>query len=270
MASSIDAQHIDWSSDGIRLSPDFDINQLPNQFLIITVWPVRVHLQKDKCGIMFATDSNPIPVHIRQCSDLFLHRISIIESEGLNDNDWFISLKSSEKNFKHGLPSILAGINFGRMHPRVFHSPFERWPDHRSEYLRSHSEVKPEITGVIRDDRGIESGFRLASQSDNYIDAIVFPRGYFALQMMPGNTITPKRISSEKNRISTHNGNGGCRTAQRRKEYPRYIRRNDDTVTIFSEHSQNIDGQDLDVSYDGEHWFHLFGSHCLKGSPLYE
>jgi hypothetical protein len=53
-----------------------------------------------------------------------------------------------------------------------------------------------------------------------------------------------------------------------RKNNPQYIRRNDRRPrTLYSEGTDTVEDvsrQDIDVSWDGEKWFHLFGSECIK------
>jgi len=55
-------------------------------------------------------------------------------------------------------------------------------------------------------------------------------------------------------------------SAEQCYETPKYMRRNDESWVGLGPHAEIISQHDIDVSYDGKKWFHLFGDHCLKGS----
>ncbi len=50
---------------------------------------------------------------------------------------------------------------------------------------------------------------------------------------------------------------------------PNYIRHNDESFAMFGRHTEYITNHDVDVSYDGRKWFHLFGDYCPMHEPLF-
>ncbi len=65
--------------------------------------------------------------------------------------------------------------------------------------------------------------------------------------------------------VDERNDNGGKRRSARNcYKDPEYVRRNDESWVLFGRHVENITDHDIDVSYDGKKWFHLFGDYCLK------
>lgn len=58
------------------------------------------------------------------------------------------------------------------------------------------------------------------------------------------------------------------RTTQRQcYQNPKYMRRNDQSWVALGEHVETISSHDIDVSYDGNKWFHFSGDYCLKNEP---
>ncbi len=45
---------------------------------------------------------------------------------------------------------------------------------------------------------------------------------------------------------------------------PKYARRDDNLLVMFGPEAEDISYHDIDVSYDGKKWVHLFGPSCLK------
>jgi len=39
---------------------------------------------------------------------------------------------------------------------------------------------------------------------------------------------------------------------------PKYMRRNDESWAALTRHEETLSQHDIDVSYDGKKWFHLF------------
>jgi hypothetical protein len=92
------------------------------------------------------------------------------------------------------------------------------------------------------------------------------------LALRNSSAFTPfhERVRCEYDSIGINNSHNKGGVASAGEKHPRYIRRNDDTITVFGKNSQNIEGQDLDVSYDGKKWFHLFGESCMMGAPQFK
>lgn len=74
-------------------------------------------------------------------------------------------------------------------------------------------------------------------------------------------------------RRGNRNNRGPEGTWRCKDKEPRYLRRNGDSGEVSindlltGESIRDITAEDIDVSYDGHAWFHLFGPTCLKASP---
>jgi hypothetical protein len=69
---------------------------------------------------------------------------------------------------------------------------------------------------------------------------------------------------------SENNDKAGSRQRSRTQQChqdPKYVRRNDQGWVAFKEHTEHIGNHDIDVSYDGKKWLHLFGQYCTTDSP---
>jgi len=68
-------------------------------------------------------------------------------------------------------------------------------------------------------------------------------------------------------RVNYRNQQGAVRGASAQcYQNPAYMRRNDQSWASLTRHAEDIAQHDVDVSYDGKKWFHLFGDYCLEDS----
>jgi hypothetical protein len=270
MACSFDNQNIDRTANVVRFILDFGFNQSSHETGIIASRPCGMAVYKSICSFVFSAESDISTTGVRNISYPFMKPIFVVQLERFGSNNWPIGLKSHEHDFQYGLPSVVPLIDNRIMQPGISERSLEFGPNIVPKGHSRFSYARYSLARSTGKPSRVEIGFWLGSQSNDNVSTVVSFNVDFASESGTAVGPSPKGIGANNNGVPINNRNRTCRATKWRARYPSYIRRNGGTVTVFGESSQNIAGQDVDVSYDGHKWFHLFGPYCLKGAPKFQ
>lgn len=255
-----------WSNIGWVLS-NFEFNQSFGQPWIVSRWPVRILSQKPQGRLLLSAHCDVVSGTVGGSYQPLVKLSGLIEAERTYGYYRLLPFEPQEESIKHSATFVVPFINLRAMLARIVHC----FPEIcAGSIAKCNGFIHWTGTGIARlkpHRNTVKSSLWLVSKSNNSEDAPFLLCMDFAPSDGAAFTSLPERVRCKYDSISindSHNEGGATSTGQKQ---PRYIRRNDETITVFGKNSQNIEGQDLDVSYDGKEWFHLFGESCMKGAP---
>ena len=244
--------------------------------------------RKDTFNVIVMPNTSSGYVPLRRADYIARRRIdgsaTRIDIEGNPDHYRIATIKSSEHHFDHGIASNPPRISFRVPYSVEFHDIWQLFKHHWAysgvyarDCFRSSYGVFCNPPHVGRSSRDPVVARNCIPHWPAFTDLTKWRKtSYTAFNLCHYS------IGSEYDTVGSDQSHNGSTLGQHSKnsQYghcePSLMRRNDkgqrwsQINTYAPEMVDIIAGADIDVSCDGKHWLHLFGSYCLKHEdPFY-